>query len=415
MMPGQIGFLINGIGAMGRGLAYQLKVTPGTACLGLSDIDAGRAIACATWLGLDYRVVSTPAEANAAIADGKVAIANDGAILARCGRGDVVFEASSAIGDAARLVMDALMHDKHVVMMNAEADFAYGPLLANKAEERGLLYSSVDGDQYGVLKRLADQATAWGFDLVMFGNIKGFLDRRGNPHTIAAEADKRNLDHRMCAAYTDGTKLNIEMALIANALGGRPVRAGMLGPRAVNVGEVLNLFPFAELWDGRTPLVDYILGAEPGGGVYLVGHCADPYQRDMLRYYKMGNGPFYLFYRPYHLCHIEAVAAAMEMLRTRVPLMRPVRYDTEVYAYAKTPLPAGTRLDGIGGFHCYGLIDSRQPLGGGLPICLAHNARLVRAKECDEPITMDDVIFDDRRDADLYWASRAVADRSETN
>ena len=159
----------------------------------------------------------------------------------------------------------------------------------------------------------------------MLGNIKGFLDRRANPTSIIREANIRKLDYRMCTANTDGTKLNIEMALVGNVYGARPVQQGMLGPRAGNVGETLSLFPLERLWDGKTPLVDYILGAEPGGGIFVIGHSADPYLRDMMRYYKMGEGPFYVFYRPYHLCHIEAVSAAVSAVERREPLMQAVR------------------------------------------------------------------------------------------
>ena len=298
------------------------------------------------------------------------------------------------------------------MMMNAEADFAFGALFAKRAAEAGVLYSSADGDQYGVLKRLADEVAGWGFDLVMFGNIKGYLDRRANPVSIIPEADSRNLSYTMSAAYTDGTKLNIEMALIANVYGGRPIKLGMLGPRAERVAQVPDLFDLAELWDGGLPLVDYLIGAEPGGGVFIIGHSNDPYRRDMMRYYKLGNGPFYLFYRPYHLCHVEAVSTALQMLQSRWPLMQAVKAHTEVIAYAKVPLEADRTLDGIGGFACYGLIKP-QPVHDGLPICLAVGARLNRAIGQDQRIALSDVHFSDTSELDLYARAQAIARAAE--
>lgn len=401
-------FIVNGVGAMGLGLAHQIAVTPNTRLAGLCDLQLGRAVSCCERLGLRHQVVTNADEANSAMASGAVAVTDNGMALAGTEAGEIYFEASSAIGDSARLVLEAIEHGKHPIMMNAESDFAFGPLLAARAHEAGVLYTSTDGDQYGVLKKVADEVESWGFDLVMYGNIKGFLDQRADPKSIIAEADKRNLDYKMCAAYTDGTKLNIEMALIANVNGGRPAVPGMLGPKAALVGDTLKLFDFDKIWDGGEPLVDYILGAEPGGGVFVIGYSDDPYRREMMRYYKMGEGPYYVFYRPYHLCHLEAVPTALQNIRSGIPLMQAVRPATEVVAYAKRPLQAGTELDGIGGFACYGLIEA-QPVEDGLPICLADKVTLRRDLGPDERITLADVTFGDTYEIDLYREAQAIA------
>ena len=147
----------------------------------------------------------------------------------------------------------------------------------------------------------------------MAGNIQGFLDRYTDPVKIAPEADLRGLDHRMCAAYTDGSKLGIEMALVANACGLRVMTPGTRRKPCVDaVEDVLALFDFDAIAADAPAVVDYVLGARPHGGVFVVGRCDDAYQRSMLKYYKMGSGPFYLFYRPYHLCHIEAIRCIAE-------------------------------------------------------------------------------------------------------
>jgi predicted homoserine dehydrogenase-like protein len=242
---------------------------------------------------------------------------------------------------------------------------------------------------------------------VVAGNIKGFLDRSANPTTIVPEADKRNLDYRMCTSYTDGTKLGIEMALVANAYGLRTAVPGMLGPRARDVTEVLDLFDFASIRDGESAVVDYVLGAEPGGGVFVVGASDDPYQRDMLEYYKMGKGPFYLFYRPYHLCHVEAMQSVAEAVLDGRALLQPTcGFRTNVIAYAKTDLRAGDSCDGIGGYTCYGMVENtpRDGTTDGLPICLAEDVVLARDIPRDERITMDDLVElpRDRDDFKLY-------------
>jgi len=203
------------MGAMGKGLLHQCHVTPGMECVAMADLTPERAITCAKMEGLPYKVASTAGEVEDAIRSGFTAICEDGELVSGCKRVGVLVEASSAIGPAGGYAATALQTGKHVVMMNAEADLIFGPYLMDLAHRQGLVYTSCDGDQHGVIRHLVNDLELWGFDLIMAGNIKGFLDRYSNPTKIIPEADKRNLDYKMATAYTDGTKLNIEMALVA--------------------------------------------------------------------------------------------------------------------------------------------------------------------------------------------------------
>ena len=363
-----------GIGAMGKGLVYQSLITPGVRCVAVSDTDLGRCAAALASLGLAHRAAGGAAELEAVIADGMVAVCRDPLDLAACESVDLVIEASSGVASALGHCIATLEHRKHLVLMNSEVDLTYGPLLSRIARENGVVSTSCGGDQYGVLKELMEDLQLWGFDLVMAGNIKGFLDRYATPESIIPEADKRNLSYQMCTAFTDGSKLNIEMAIVANAFGMAPARPGMHGPALNRVTQVLGAFDLDALWRDRRPVVDYILGAEPGGGVFAIGHCDNAFQRDMLAYYKMGDGPYYLFYRHYHLCHIEAFAAVIAAGREGRAYMTP-RYGlkTNVYAYAKKDLSPGDVLDGLGGHALYGLIETVEDdaAAPGIPICLA--------------------------------------------
>ena len=379
---------------MGRGLVYQLSVTPGIDCVAVADVEIERCSAFLDRLGLPYVVAEDADGIERAAERGLIAVTDDGELLTRVAAIDTVIEATNTIVEGGRFALSALEHGKHLILMNSEIDLIFGLELARLASEKGVVCASCDGDQYGVLKRLLDELQSWNFELVMAGNIKGFLDRYANPTSIIPEADKRKLDYRMCASYTDGSKLNIEMAIIANAYGLRTTVPGMHGQRAAHVSEVFEKLDLDALWQERAPFVDYVLGAEPGGGVFAIGYCEHPYQREMLAYYKMGDGPYYLFYRPYHLCHIEAVAIMIESIRNGRSILQPVHgFRTNVFAYAKKPLARGDRLDGIGGYACYGLIEncgdpSAHP---GLPICLADDVVLGRELEKDEPIMLADV------------------------
>ena len=392
-LPEPIAVGIIGAGAMGRGLYYQTTLTPGMTCVALADIDLQRAVACVKAAGQRYEVAETPEQIDHAIENQVVCVCSDGALIAASPGVDVVVEATNAIEAAGRFAEQALFHRKHLVLMNAEIDLIFGPYFAALAEENGVICASCDGDQHGVIKRLWDEATLWGIEPVLAGNIKGFLDRYANPTTIIPEAEIRHLDYRMATAYTDGTKLGIEMALIANALGLRTDVPGMHGPKAAHVRETLALFDLGACSDSGG-MVDYLLGAEPSGGVFVVGRCEEAFQRRMLAYYKMGSGPFYVLHRPYHLCHIEAMRSIAEAYLDNVSLLKPdFGFQTNVYAYAKRDLCEGEGLDGIGGYMCYGLIENAQDPAPnrGLPICLADGALLQRSVSRDEKIFLEDV------------------------
>lgn len=397
---------------MGKGVLYQSHITSGVRCAAICDLKIERCIEALREFGLPFEIVDSKNALEDAVRGKIIAVCESGKWIAECEALDAVLEASSAIGAAAEHSMVALEHRKHLILMNSEIDLMFGPLLDHKAKKQGVVCTSCDGDQYGVLKHLIDDIKLWGFELVMAGNIKGYLDRYATPTSIVAEADKRALDYRMCASYTDGTKLNIEMAIIANAFDLRVDQPGMSGPRLSDVQQVLQCFDFVKLRESPKPVVDYILGAEPGGGVFVVGYCGNSYQQRMLSYYKMGAGPFYLFCRPFHLCHIEAMAAVFKAVRHKECFLGPsAGIRTNVFAYAKRRLKVGATLDGIGGYKCYGMVENLETdsLLPGLPIALAEGVTLNRAVARDERITMSDIDYDpDRLDFGLYAQALAI-------
>ena len=396
-------------GAMGQGVALQIGKTPGMRLVAAIDLDLPRAERAAALHGSTWLRADGPDDVARGLRGGQTVVTADAFAVMTHGREavDVLVESTNTVAFAARLVEQTLRAGVDAVLMNAEVDCLLGPLLHQAAAEAGAVVTSDAGDQHGVLLRMIDEIRLWGFEIVMAGNIKGFLDRYATPTSIVEEARKRNLNPVMCAAYTDGTKLNIEMALVANATGLVPACRGMLGPRAKHVSEVFQKFDFPRLRvpaPGASGVVDYLLGAEPGGGVFVVGHCDDPVQQGYLRYYKMGDGPFYLAYRPYHLCHLETpLAIAEAALRRRallVPRQRPV---ADVAALAKANLAPGDAIEvGIGSAEVYGLIDHDATLraAGAVPICLLDReggpaARVRRRVAKDAVVTWDDLELPD--------------------
>lgn len=404
-----------GLGAMGKGLLYQSLITPDIDCRVICDLHLAKCIDALHSLGLEYRVAENPREMHEALSQDQIVVCEDGELVAQCELLDAVVESSSSIGPAGNFAVKTLQSEKHLILMNSEIDLLFGPYLMQLAAANNVTFTSCDGDQYGVINHLIDDLQFWGFELVMAGNIKGYLDRYVNPDLIIPEADKRNLDYNMCTAYTDGTKLSIEMAIVANTFGLSTLTPGMYGFRTARVEDVFQVFDFAQIWENKVPFVDYILGAEPGGGVFVIGYCNNDYQRQMMQYYKMGNGPFYLFYRPYHLCHVESMKSILAVAnQDERYLMQPKHgFCTNVYTYAKRDLKAGESLDGHGGFTCYGLIEntSDNETNPGLPICLAENLTIKRHIRKDEKIHLADVLWDSTRpDFALYLKALSYSD-----
>jgi predicted homoserine dehydrogenase-like protein len=303
---------------------------------------------------------------------------------------DVLVEATPTILEAAVLVSRALDKKINVVLMNGEVDQVFGRLLARKAQENGVILTSDAGDQHGVLSRLVAETRSMGLEVVMAGNNKGFLDRYANDESIVAEAAKRRLSVRQCAAYSDGSKLAIEMCILANANGFNLLKTGMTGPRVGSVYNALKAFDFDRARE-LGGVVDYVLAAEPGGSVFVIGYANDPETRFYMNYYKMGEGPYYLFLRPYHLCHFETPVAIRSIIYQKRPILIQKKRVLEVGCRAKIDLKPGTRLEGIGGHHVYGILEKPSAL----PIGMAEETTLLTSKKKDEPINWDDVRFPD--------------------
>jgi predicted homoserine dehydrogenase-like protein len=310
--------------------------------------------------------------------------------------------------------LEAIQQQKHVVAANPETQATVGAVLQQRAKTAGVVYSDVDGDQPGLLKNLYDYTIGLGLTPVVTGNCKGVLKRYATPATQAAFAEEHGLKPWIASAAADGTKLNIEMAVVANATGMPPATTGMVGPQTT-LETVLRDFDKLELLD-RGPIVEYTLGIP--NGVFVIGHSDDPRVHREFSYLKMGSGPYYLVYRPHVLIHYEAplsvAEAALYRAATIAPDGRPV---AEVVTFAKQDLKAGQRLDGIGGFDCYGLIESAEDArrADQLPIGLAEYARLTRDIAKDEAVPRDAVEFEEenivlalRRQQDAFSARPAL-------
>ena len=240
--PIKIGIV--GIGSIGRGMVLQSSLTPGIECSAIADINLDRAIDVAKQFNYNYKVVNSLSEMNEAIQKGQLAVCEDGNLIACCEQISVFIEATSSIIGGALYGDKALDHNQHLIMMNYEADLMYGSYLMSKARRNNLVYTVCDGDQPAVIKRIIDEVEFMGFKIVMAGNMKGFLDRHVTPYSIKGEAEKRDLDPKMCSSYSDGTKFCVEMAVMANGIGGYAATPGMYGPKMSSIHEIFDHFDF---------------------------------------------------------------------------------------------------------------------------------------------------------------------------
>lgn len=395
-----------GAGSIGRGIVLTIERSiPGMKVAALYNRTLSKAQRAFEQAGIEnVQEVNSSDEIDQLIEEEGYAITNEITALTEAEHIDVIIEATGEIEFGAKVALDAINNKKDIVLMNPELDATVGPILKVHADRQGVVFTDGDGDQPGVVMNLLRFVETIGYQPVLAGNIKGLEDPYRTPETQKEFARKNKQTSKMVTSFADGTKISMEMAVVANATGFMVGKRGMYGPECNHVKEALQLFPKHEMRNGG--LVDYILGAEPSPGVFVIGYNDDPTQQEYMTYFKMGEGPFYVFYVPYHLPHLEVPLTAARVAlfddAAITPLDGPV---CEVITIAKKNLEKGEELDGIGGFTCYGTIDNSDTVRKEnlLPMGLSENCTLKNAISKDQPITFDDVKIPEGRLVDELW------------
>ena len=392
--PIKVGMI--GAGFMGRGIANQIKNSvPGMELVAISNRSVDAAKRAYSEAGIeDYKVVSTVAELEDAIAHNKAAVTEDAMLLCRAEGIDALIEVTGAVEFGAHVVLEAIAHHKHVIMMNAELDGTIGPILKVYADKAGVILTACDGDQPGVQLNLYRFVKSIGLTPLLCGNIKGLQDPYRNPTTQEAFAKRWGQKAHMVTSFADGTKISFEQAIVANATGMTVAKRGMLGyDFNGHVDEMTKMYDVEQLKE-LGGIVDYVVGAKPGPGVFVFGTHDDPKQQHYLNLYKLGEGPLYSFYTPYHLCHFEVPLSVARAVLFQDYVLSPLGGPlVDVVTTAKIDLKAGETLDGIGYYMTYGECENsnivqQQNL---LPIGLAEGCRLKRDIPKDQALTYDDV------------------------
>lgn len=423
--PLRVGMI--GVGFMGSGIVLQVATAvPGMEIVAIAARKPQKAQAAfeAAGQGEQTVVCETVRDVEAAVAAGKRAITEDPAAVGGAAGIDAIIEVTGAMDFPLRGILPAIDSGKHVVLMNPELDGTVGALLKQRATRAGVVISNADGDQPGVEMNLFRFVKGLGVKPVLCGNIKGLQDPYRTPDTQRGFAEKWGQDVHMVTSFADGTKVAYEQAIVANATAMRVAKRGMIGPDPTNMDPtqpLRNLEEYVEAFApyldadraaGGSGFVDFVVGARPGPGIFVLGTDDRPRMQHYLNLYKLGVGPYYLFHTPYHLCHFEVpytVARAALFGDSGIsPIGAPL---VCVGLQAKKDLAAGEILDGIGGFASYGVAENYPEFVRDrmLPMGLSEGCKLKRPLKKDAVVTFDDVEIPQGRLIDKLYAEQQAA------
>jgi predicted homoserine dehydrogenase-like protein len=246
---------------------------------------------------------------------------------------------------------------------------------------------------------------------VVCGNIKGLQDRFRNPTTQQGYAQQWGLGVEMVTSFADGTKVSFEQAIVANGTGMRAPQRGLNAwEHHAHVDELVHRYDADSLL-AMGGIVDYVIGAQPAPGIYVIGYADGAYERHMMALYKKGDGPLYSFYTPQHLCHFEVPISVGRLALCDDVVLAPMAAPVvDVVAAAKRDLHAGETVDYIGGYMTYGTCENSDAAARDrlLPMGLAEGCVLQRDVPTDQVLTYEDVTLPPGRLVDALRAEQAA-------
>lgn len=387
---------IVGAGEMGKGLINQIhKHTPGMEVTVTYSRNLEKAFDSYKLAGIEeFKVVDSKEELNEAMSMGISAITQNIELLIQCDDLDLLVDMTGSMEFSTQLTYDAIMNNRNILSFNAELDATIGPILKRMSQGKGVKYSIAEGDQPGCTLNLYRSVKNMGFEPLVCGNIKGMLDHYRNPDTQASFAKQWKMSPQMATNFADGTKVSFEQACIANATGMKAGKRGMYGFESTeHVDNLTHLYDIEEL-KRLGGVVDFIVGAKPGPGVFVYATTEDPHKKKYLEYGKLGKGPLYNFYLPYHLLFFEIPTSIVRMIDLDDDICSAIGGPVvEVIATAKVDLKPGDLIDEIGGFKTYGVCENSDISRKNkfLPMGLANGAKIKNPIAKDQLITFDDV------------------------
>ncbi len=388
---------IIGCGQMGSGLAHTINNIRGMQVRAIADIDPERGKRTFLEMGIpDHEICETSAggEAHDLLAAGKYLITPDAMLLTGLGGLEANVEATGVTDVGARVAVASIERKKPIIMLNVETDVTIGAYLSRMARRNGALYTVASGDEPGVCKMLYEQAVLTGFEVVCIGKGKNNpVDFDATPESCLEEAVSKDMNPKILASFKDGTKTMVEMAAVSNATGLLPDTPGMHGPR-VEMEELLSTYiPRA---DGgilsRRGTVEYSTG-KIAPGIFVIVHSADRRIRKDMKFITHAEGPYYLLFRPYHLCDLETPQSIAEAVLLNEVTVAAEEMHSEVATVAKRDLQEGQQIKGIGSADIFGRIftfrEAREKRL--IPLGIAGNGKVIRDIRKGELITEENL------------------------
>jgi len=407
--PIRVGVL--GAGFMAQGLANQItNSVPGMEVAGIYARKPEKALDVFRYAGSDSGVVVAALdELEDARRAGRPVVTEDPLLLSQSEHVDAIMDVTGSVELGTRVALEAFAYGKHFVAMNAELDATVGPILHRYAARDGVHFSACDGDEPGLQLNLYRWVRGLGLEPRVMGNVKGLQDPYRNPDTQRGFAEQWGQNPAMVTSFADGSKISFEQTIVANATGAKVLRRGM--SRGVPFdGSPLELPSLYDVEELRAigSIVDYTVGPA-FVKIFCLAEHTDPKQQHYLNLYKMGEGPLYPFWVPYHVPHFEAPNSIARVVifgdNVAPPLAGP---QVEVCAVAKRDLRAGETLDEYGMFMTYGEASNAAEMSSGryLPEGLVEGCRLLRDVAQDAVVTYDDVELPAGRVADRLRAEQ---------
>lgn len=430
--PVRVGLI--GAGKFGSMILAQAKCIPGYHIVGIADLDPVKARGSLERVGWsEDRYAAT--SFGDAMDNGTTFLTQDAKALCEAEGIECIIEATGHPIAGLRHGMAAIDAGKHVVMVNVEADVLCGALLAERARQKGVVYSMAYGDQPAAICELVDWVHSCGFELMAAGKGMNFAPayRYSTPDTVWGyfgwsdeEVAAGDFNPKMYNSFTDGTKAAIEMAAVANATGLDCPSDGLAFPPS-GLQDLAEVFkPVSEGGRLEKPgIVDIAASREPDGrmvlnniqyGMFVTFKAPDEYTRACFQQYGLltdKSGWYGSMWRPFHLIGLETSVSVLSAVLRGEATGSSTRYRADAVATSKGSFQAGEFLDGEGGFKVWAkaipAVQSVQK--NALPIGLAHHVKLKRALSKDQVVSFDDVeIVDDLDIVQMREDQKALLD-----
>ncbi|SJM29472.1 NAD(P)H-dependent oxidoreductase [Mesorhizobium delmotii] len=400
---GPITIGLAGAGQMGTDIVVQVALMPGMRIGAISEVRPQAAIDAALLAGHDRSDIVQAGNAAAidrAIEAGKIAVTEDLHALAAAGRIDVIIDATGNPNIGTLFALEVMKNGKHIVMLNVEADITIGRFLKEEARKAGVVYTGAAGDEPACTLEIIGFARSLGFNIIAAGKGKNNpLKIDAMPADYEKEAAERNMNARMLVEFVDGSKTAIEMVAIANATGLVPDVPGMHGPTAT-LEELASVLCPRE--DGgvlhRKGVVDYSIGKGVAPGVFCIIETRHPRVLERMIDLKVGKGPYFTIFRPYHLTSLEVPLSAARAVVYKRADMEPLDHPVaEAVAVAKSDLGLGQSLGMIGenDYRGFAMTWEDARARGALPLGLAERAKVVKPVKTGDFLTYENCVPDD--------------------